>query len=341
MTVTCVFSSDPQQTLRNHMIPTSLATALPRCPGAVISSQSSKIVQERRFSTSNQTLSLRTRRTSNHFRGSTRRSTSTSAVKANPRTIVEEWNELQRQADDIEPQGSTRSLKSNLRALLRDIAQPVAVVTSFMPSSSSYNSSSSTPPIESGNPKHYPQNGSLYHGATLSSFTSIAMDPYPLVSFALRIPSRMASVLRSLSKSSPSAHMVINLLSSSQASTALTFSRPDMYPTPFLGSSSGAIAYTLSQDGLPIITDAIGALSCQLVGGPIPLHDLEYLSSRESDSPSPIVPALRPGEVASELFIARVVRVEEVKREKVEEEDEATLQPLIYHRRSYTSCKTE
>ncbi|KAF8899591.1 flavin reductase like domain-containing protein, partial [Gymnopilus junonius] len=233
---------------------------------------------------------------------------------------------------------SSRRLKSDLRTLLRDIAQPVAVVTSFMPHSHSH--------PHQGGKAVCPENGSPYHGATLSSFTSIAMDPYPLVSFALRIPSRMATTLSSLSSlpfsSASSAHMVINLLSSSQASTALAFSRPDLFPAPFLGSTSSpasgrietdAIPYTLSQDGLPIINDVIGALSCELVGGPIALHDLEYLS-RASDSP-PSVPVLRPGEVASELFIARVVRVEEVKRDA--QEDERTLQPLIYHRRGYTS----
>lgn len=37
---------------------------------------------------------------------------------------------------------------------------------------------------------------SRYHGATLTSFTSLTLHPYPLVAFSLRLPSRMADCLR-------------------------------------------------------------------------------------------------------------------------------------------------
>lgn len=250
----------------------------------------------------------------------------------------------------------SKELKADLRLLLRDIAQPVAVVTSFMPGyagSPSYAGdsafSSTLAPndtLENVEMEH----DSKFHGATLSSFTSIAMDPYPLVAFALRIPSRMATTLSSLSsipsssqssnfppRNSHSSHMVINLLSASQASAAITFSRPDLYPTPFVsGSHSGKHEYSLSKDGLPILHNVVGALSCRLVGGPIPLHDLDYLGSGIGAKAAE--PTMDDGCVASELFIARVTRVEKIRRE-VEggEEDNRTL-PLVYHRRSYTSC---
>src|SRR5882762_991582 len=97
--------------------------------------------------------------------------------------------------------------RERLRSLLRETAQPVAVVTSNLFGTSS--------------PR--------YHGATLSSFTSIALDPYPIVSFSLRIPSRMATALKS-AESRLSSHMVINVLSAAQQSTAVRFSRPDLYP---------------------------------------------------------------------------------------------------------------
>ncbi|KAF8955778.1 flavin reductase like domain-containing protein, partial [Flammula alnicola] len=184
------------------------------------------------------------------------------------------------------------------------------------------------------------------------------MDPYPLVAFALRIPSRMATALSSLSSSaSPSssstsndvisfstlpAHMVINLLSAPQASTAITFSRPDLYPAPFTSTSgSEGVKYTLSEDGLPVLHGVVGALSCRLVGGPIPLYDLDYFGAGAGAKARE--PFLGRGEVASELFIARVVRVERVLSLEAEsehedgEEWERTL-PLVYHRRSYTSC---
>ncbi|KDR67669.1 hypothetical protein GALMADRAFT_257923 [Galerina marginata CBS 339.88] len=258
------------------------------------------------------------------------------------------YHTREREADDtasrIHRKEESKRLKAELRSLLRNIAQPVAVVTSFMP-----NSRTPTSPANSIDHKK----ANIYHGATLSSFTSIAMDPYPLVAFALRIPSRMATTLASLSNSSspsslPSAqgaaHMVVNLLSASQASTAVTFSRPDLHPTPFHDSSSlekNGVPYILSQDGLPIINGVVGALSCRLVGGPIPLYDLEFLEQDGKSEPAHGMPVLGKGEAGSELFIARVLRVETVTDgEEVKEGDERTL-PLVYHQRNYTTCRKE
>ncbi|KJA27936.1 hypothetical protein HYPSUDRAFT_129677 [Hypholoma sublateritium FD-334 SS-4] len=240
----------------------------------------------------------------------------------------------------------SRELKHDLRLILRNTAQPVAVVTSFMPGHAAAGSSSQRSSSTG-------QNDAKYHGATLSSFTSIAMDPYPLVAFALRVPSRMATTLSALAPSLPpsahtksasshSSHMVINLLSASQASTAITFSRPDLYPMPFVsGSHSEKQEYTLSKDGLPVLHDVVGALSCRLVSGPIPLHDLDYFGSGIGAKVKE--PELAAGCVSSELFIARVMRVEKVPTTRNEsaasgeEESERTF-PLVYHRRSYTSC---
>ena len=199
---------------------------------------------------------------------------------------------------------ASKSVKDRLRALLRETAQPVAVVTSFMQPNSS--STSHT-----------------FHGATLSSFTSIAMDPYPLIAFALRMPSRMASSL-DVAQPNLASHIVVNLLSVEQASISVKFSRPDLYPEPF-----SSIPYSLSEEGLPIIDGSLGAISCKLVSKAIPLHDLELLkgeSSREmtkllEDCPS------------SKLFIAHVTRVE-----SSPSDNEDSL-PLLYHRRQYTSCQ--
>jgi flavin reductase (DIM6/NTAB) family NADH-FMN oxidoreductase RutF len=235
-----------------------------------------------------------------------------------------------------------RTLKEDLRMLLRDIAQPVAVITSFMPSTDSNNGF----PKPGTSPERL--NTTKFHGATLSSFTSIAMDPYPLVAFALRIPSRMATTLRSLSSpsslstfqpasSTPSAHMVINLLSASQAPEAVMFSRPDLYPEPF--ATEDATKFSLTKEGLPVLHDVVGALSCKIVTGPIPLYDLEYFGAGLGAKARE--PVLDEGGVASELFIARVVRVENVENlssGKLEEWERT--QPLIYHRRGYTSCSS-
>ena len=181
-------------------------------------------------------------------------------------------------------------LKSKLRSLLRDTAQPVAVVTSTSSS------------------------GSAFHGATLSSFTSVAFDPYPIISFALRTPSRMAD---SLTKESP--NMVVNLLSADQASVAVTFSRPDLHPQPFNDASLG---YGLNKEGNPVLKGVLGALNCQLLSV-LPLHDLEYLQGTKET----VGEVHKDMGVVSRLFLARVMKVEQ----------ESDQHPLIYHRRAYTS----
>jgi flavin reductase (DIM6/NTAB) family NADH-FMN oxidoreductase RutF len=129
----------------------------------------------------------------------------------------------------------------------------------------------------------------------------------------------MATTLSSASSSS-SAHMVVNLLSSHQSSTAIMFSRPDLYPVPFEASD---VRYSLSEEGLPILKGVVGALSCRLVRKGIPLHDLDGNGFESKEV------VLETGSVSSELFIARVVRVESIgERES----------PLVYHQRGYTTC---
>ena len=76
-----------------------------------------------------------------------------------------------------------------------------------------------------------------------------------------------------------------------------------------------------------MLDGSLGALSCRLVSRAIPLHDLDFL--RNGDSKSAVPVSLGKEDVASELFIARVLRIERSER---------TL-PLVYHRRSYTTCK--
>ena len=74
-----------------------------------------------------------------------------------------------------------------------------------------------------------------------------------------------------------------------------------------------------------MLDGSLGALSCKLVSKAIPLHNLDFLRSGDSKGA-----VLRKEDVASELFIARVLRVEST--------SERTL-PLVYYRRSYTTCK--
>lgn len=225
--------------------------------------------------------------------------------------------------------------KAALRALLRETAQPVAVATSFYPleegeASPSLNTNVTRKPLDrvrnedaerAGQSSSHPR----FHGATLSSFASIAMDPYPLVSFSLRIPSRLATALKShlqhqsqKQDASQAANIVVNLLSDAQIPTATLFARPSADPfalTP----------HTLTEEGLPVLTGALGALSCALVSC-TPLHELtecERCSSGGGEK----------GGVISELFILRVLRVERT----LAGTDEQKVLPLVYHRRGYTT----
>ena len=80
-----------------------------------------------------------------------------------------------------------------------------------------------------------------------------------------------------------------------------------------------------------MLKGVVGAVSCQLVGEGIPLHDLDYLSTQNAfaSKPSAKEVVLEKGDVASKLFIARVVRVESLGEQ---------LSPLVYHQRGYTTC---
>ena len=234
---------------------------------------------------------------------------------------------------------TTRDL---LRELLRETAQSVAVVTARLPDRTRH---------------------PTYHGATLSSFTSVALDPLPLVAFSLRVPSRMASALNAYlvpSPPSPSpspaphahpdAHLIINILSAAQPHLADRFARPDLHPRPF---ADPRVPWTRSQDGLPVLTGALGALSCRLVCPSVPLARLHpggsHVLTRAFDDGEGEGAGEGEGEVpqasaetglASELFIARVLRVERVPLpENVDDERDAGLHglPLLYHRRRYTT----
>lgn len=81
-------------------------------------------------------------------------------------------------------------LADDVRHVMRAVPQPVSVLTCNVSSSSS-SSPPLSPPAQSPDMPASP--GARAHGATLSSLTSISLDPHALVSFSLRLPSRMAS----------------------------------------------------------------------------------------------------------------------------------------------------
>jgi flavin reductase (DIM6/NTAB) family NADH-FMN oxidoreductase RutF len=122
--------------------------------------------------------------------------------------------------------------------------------------------------------------------------------------------------------------MIINILSATQASSAIRFSRPDLYPEPF-----SSVSYFLSKDDLPILEGSLGALSCKMMPRTLPLHDLDFLEKRSDVAAEK---ALEGEGLLSELFIARVVRVEKSRVMEKEEDNRRNVLPLLYHQQEFT-----
>ncbi|KAK0238488.1 flavin reductase like domain-containing protein [Armillaria nabsnona] len=190
------------------------------------------------------------------------------------------------------------TVKNDFRDLMRRAAQPVAVVTALT------------------------REGYRYHGATLSSFTSIALDPHPLVAFSLRMPSRLANAIKTIPPNPSTPHLVVNILAEHQPHRAEDFvnATENMWDH---------IPHTHSQEGIPVLSGSLGAISCRLVAPPIPLHDLDFLESgvEERLAEAPVL--------SSELYLARVLRVEKVDQEAGLKRE---VLPLIYRHRTYTTC---
>lgn len=240
-----------------------------------------------------------------------------------------------RAARSLSNTATNNSVRESLRTLLQHTAQPVSVLTVK---------------CQSG--------AEPYHGATLSSFSSVAFHPFPIVSFALQLPSRSAdalqvystntSMLPEVDNDEPKPNLVINILSASQSSTATRFSRPDLCPKPF---SDPDTPYTLTQEGVPILDGSMGALSCSLLTS-LPLHgatDWTELAVTKKDQ-APWLGGNRPlSPSSSVLYLARVLQIERLGRtgsvpgtdgEGAEESrDSAWPLPLVYHRRSYGTVK--
>ena len=187
-----------------------------------------------------------------------------------------------------------------------------------------------------------------YHGATLSSFSSIALEPEPLVSFSLRLPSRLADALRLESESNshriqdvePNAsdllphktsnppYFSINILSGhpacepiaqrfSQAQVNHEAALSDPSQWRYIEDSLLPDDATISSEdvgckGIPVARNGMTTLLCQNVEA-IQLSGLINFSSlKQSEDPSRgVMNAQYPmkREEGSMLFIARVVQV--------------------------------
>ena len=248
-----------------------------------------------------------------------------------------------------------QTLQDKLRHLMVHCAQPVAIVTTRL---------------------HQHQGGPLkdqiddlheFHGATISSFSSIAMHPYPLVAFSLQLPSRLASALHAHTPSDantntrrtsvlssphpPSPHFIINLLSTHQKDMAHRFSRPDLYPLPLAGVAENGMK--LTEEGQPMLLESVGCISCAVVhslrlDGPLVVGEEQLLGDRQEQRKSDRGEGREEREMGnwkesrdtpastSELFIARVIRLETLHSHKTGVEE--SKMPLVYFRKRYTTA---
>ncbi|KAI7863682.1 flavin reductase like domain-containing protein [Spinellus fusiger] len=165
-------------------------------------------------------------------------------------------------------------VNDQVRTIMRTIPQPVVTVTTSLP----------------GDPTQR-------RGITVSSFTSICLEPEPLVSFAVRIPSRASELLHS------SGSMVVNVLSHEQVQQSIRFSSPSE------DQFKGIPFYDDSTTGLPVLMGTLGSMHCKM-------RDVLTLGDHE-------------------LWIVRVIKVDHGVGSVKGKREEA--RPLLYHDRQYRS----
>ncbi|GAA5981586.1 hypothetical protein JCM5350_008033 [Sporobolomyces pararoseus] len=207
-----------------------------------------------------------------------------------PRTLLRPWPQLR--------YCSTRtSIDPSIlqRELFRRVAQPVAVLTARLPQANADEASRSPQnsletPIEHN------------HGATLSSLTSISLSP-PLVSFSLRLPSRLATYLSSSRPSTSSPSFRVYLLSPEQEDQARLFARQAPLPAPAIPSPETNWSIEPKFDSkvfreLENGNGLLGWMDCKIVKT-VNLWEIERDGTTEDQGKA----------MKSQLFIAKVEKV--------------------------------
>jgi flavin reductase (DIM6/NTAB) family NADH-FMN oxidoreductase RutF len=96
------------------------------------------------------------------------------------------------------------------------------------------------------------RSGDLVYGLTVSSFTSLSLDP-PLILVCVGNRNRLPAMIRDAGR------FAISLLAADQAAVSATLARSGREPSPDLGVPSSSTA-----SGLPIVADSIAHLACDL-----------------------------------------------------------------------------
>jgi flavin reductase (DIM6/NTAB) family NADH-FMN oxidoreductase RutF len=216
------------------------------------------------------------------------------------------------------------TLEKDLRRLMLQAAQPVVVITTqFREGGRVFRVTEDDKEKE----KISTEDLDMMHGATLSSFASVAMSPYPILSFSLQLPSRLATALitmrRSTHRNKELPDFVLNILSFKQADLAIHFSRPDLHPHPFRSLSSDRYSFV---DDQPMLVESVGSISCAVISS-INLHTLEDAVKTPSWD-------MAQNGGTSNLFLAKVLRINGPKES---EEGVKDSKPLIYHQKGFTT----
>lgn len=222
------------------------------------------------------------------------------------------------------------ALGESIKKLMRGSAQPVAIVSAFLPEDSSH-----------AQPR-------FIHAATLSSFTTVSLAP-PLVAFSIRQPSRIADALRAgaavlegegaaplptdaVRHRSMEPHFLVHLLSSEQSPISDYFAQPGAQPYeigadviqeghPF---STHPMQPSEAVDGQLVLREALGTMACSLV------YQLD-LTSPDLHGTSDFASGKHANEVGSVLFLAQIHAVEQGP------DSPTPRRPLVYWNQKY--CK--
>lgn len=255
---------------------------------------------------------------------------------------------------------TTSNLPESIKSLMRISAQSVGVITSYIQQPSSTSSQKEERSV---------------HGATLSSFTTVSLEP-PIVAFSLRTPSRLADALlcppmkvsnpssTSPSNSNPStssstttseAHFIINILSSTQSSIASSFAKPGLkhysqkdWKAPSIKETDSTIKQRLEEGHHPL--DLFPHQPSEIAGGVPFLNEsigalaCSVLRKFDLDDFDGLV---QEGKVkgqerksdGSQLFLARVHAVEGMEMGKENGKDEKL--PLVYWKQKFCTVGDE
>lgn len=229
------------------------------------------------------------------------------------------------------PPQDPATLGDAIRRLMRSSAQPVAILSAFLPEDRTHKA-----------PR-------FIHAATLSSFTTVSLAP-PLVAFSLRQPSRMADALRdgaavleesggassssdAVRHKSQRPHFLVHLLSSAQAPISDYFARPGATPYHLLEEtvqdehpfSMHPTQPSQTVEGQLVLRDALGTLACSLV------YQLDLTSSNLHGS-AHFETNEHPSDVGSVLFLAQIHAVE---LGEGETHPDTPRRPLVYWNQKY------